>query len=163
MLTKRNVCLLLLSTIILIVGIYYVISPNEKKAVSKELDTKDKVQVTVKESDELNALKVSRDDTRQKEMDKVKAVLNDDTKSSDEKNDAYETLKRLTTSKGKETNLEKLIEKNFNYKSFVNIDNDKVKVVVSSKKHSYDLASKIITTIEREFDGKIYVTVEFDK
>lgn len=161
MLTKRNVILLVLSSIILMLAVYYV-TPNEK-AVSKELDTKKDAKVTIKESDEITALKVNRDNATAKEIDKVKSVLNDESKKSEEKNDAYEALKRLTTNKGKEASLEKAIKKNFNYDAFINIDNNKVKVVIDSNKHSYDLATKIITFVEKEFDENVYTTVEFNK
>ena len=82
-------------------------------------------------------------------------------KYTEEKNEAYEALKYLNTNKGKEETLEKIIKDKFNYDCFVTIDNNKIKVVVDTKEHSYELANKIINTIEKEFSTKVYTTVSF--
>lgn len=85
----------------------------------------------------------------------------DTTTSSEEKSDAYEALKELNSNKGKEEALEALIKKNFNYESFVKIDGSNVKVVVDTKEHSYELANKIMTAVQGEFEKKVYITVNF--
>lgn len=163
MLTKRNLWYLSLFSIILVLAVWYVLFPNEKiTAVSKDINTKDDVVVTVKESEKITALRVNRDENIEKEEAQIKEILNDDSKTSEEKNDAYEALKKIKTDKGKASTLESLIKKSYNFETFVSIDGNKIKVIVDNKKHSYELANKIIKTIQKEFDEKMYITVTFE-
>ena len=85
----------------------------------------------------------------------------DESKTTEEKSDAYEALKELNSTKGKEDALETLIKKNFNYENFVKIDGSNVKIVIDTDNHSYELANKIMNTVQKEFDKSVYVTVSF--
>jgi len=163
MLTKKNLWFLTLFSIILVMAVYYISVPTESNTalVNAEVSTNDDVSVTVKESETITALKVSRDEALEREVESIKEILMDDAKTSEEKSDAYEALKTINSNKGKEESLEKLIKTNYNYQNFVNIDNSNVKVVIDTKDHSYELANKIINTVQQEFDNKVYVTVSF--
>jgi len=163
MLTKKNLWFLTLFSIILVMAVYYISVPTESNTalVNAEVSTNDDVSVTVKESETITALKVSRDEALEREVESIKEILMDDAKTSEEKSDAYEALKTINSNKGKEESLEKLIKTNYNYENFVNIDNSNVKVVIDTKDHSYELANKIINTVQQEFDNKVYVTVSF--
>lgn len=163
MLTKRNLWFLTLFSIILVMAIYYVVVPsNGTSLVNKEVDVSSNSSVEVEESSAINALRVNRDETLENEVAAIKEILMDENKSVEEKSDAYETLKELNLNKGKEETIEKLIKENFNYENFVKIDGTNVKVVVDFDKHSYELANKIITTVQKEFDKDMYVTVSFE-
>jgi stage III sporulation protein AH len=130
--------------------------------VSAEVSSGEDATVTVNESEAITALKVSRDETLEKELDAIKEILTDETKTSEEKSDAYEALKSLNSNKGKEETLEKLIKTNYNFDAFVKIDGSNVKVVIDETEHSYELANKIIKTVQGEFDSKMYITVNFE-
>lgn len=162
MFTKKNLWFLTLFSIILIMAVYYIsIPPDEVSSlVSAEVNKEDNT-VTISESSTITALKVSRDETLEKEVDAIKDILTNTTKTTEEKNEAYETLKFLNTTKGKEENIEKIIKENFNYESFVSIDGNKIKVVVDTNNHSYELANKIINRVEKEFNNKVYTTISF--
>ena len=95
-------------------------------------------------------------------MAEVKKILNDETKTSEEKSDAYEALKKLTTNKGKSSSIETDIKKEFNLDAFVNIDTNKIKIVINSKKHSFELANKIMNFVQKEFEEKMYITITFE-
>ena len=161
MLTKKNLWFLSLFSIILVMAVYYISVPSSEitSLVSAEVDNN--TNITVKESSNITALKVSRDETLIKEVEAIKEILMSSAKSTEEKNEAYETLKFLNTTKGKEENLESIIKNNFNYDSFVSIDGNNVKVVIDTKEHSYELANKIMDTIEKEFNNKVYISVSF--
>lgn len=164
MLTKKNLWFLTLFSIILIMAVYYISVPEDgslTSLVNAEVKTDDALTVTMNESNSITALKVSRDESLAKEVEAIKNILTDEAKTTEEKSDAYEALKSLNNNKGKEEMLEKLIKTNFNYDNFIKIDNNNVKVVVDTNKHSYELANKIINTVEKEFDKKVYVTVNF--
>lgn len=161
MISKKNIWYLTLFSIILVFAVYYV-SFSNSKVVKVSKQTGDETKLTVKENENLTALRVSRDEETEKQMKEVKEILNNENSSSEEKNDAYEALKKLTTNKGKASSLENLIKDAFKLEAFVNIDNNKVKVVISEKKHSYELANKIINKVQNEFDNKMYITVSFE-
>ena len=163
MLSKKNLWFLTLFSIILVMAVYYVSIPSDgiTSLVSADTGTKEDVSITVKESSTITALKVSRDESLEKEVDAIKEILTSDTKTTEEKNEAYETLKFLNTNKGKEENIEKIIKEKYNYDNFVSIDGTNVKVVIDASEHSYDLANKIMSSVQAEFDKKVYITVSF--
>ncbi len=160
MISKKNIWYLTMFSVLLVLAVYYV-SFSSPKEVKVSSDKSKETKLTVKESENLTALRVTRDEEIEKQMNEVKKVLNDENTNADEKNDAYEALKKLTTNKGKSSALETLIKQNFKLDSFISIDNNKVKVVIDSKKHSYKLANDIINSIQKEFDNKMYISVSF--
>ena len=160
MISKKNIWYLTMFSILLVLAVYYV-SFSSTKEVKVSNDKSNETKLTIKESENLTALRVSRDEELEKQMSEVKKILNDESTNTDEKNDAYEALKKLTTNKGKSTSLETLINQTFKLDSFVSVDNNKVKIVVDNKKHSYELANKIINLVQKEFDNKMYITVSF--
>lgn len=163
MLTKKNLWFLTLFSIILVMAVYYISVPTGEftNLVNAETSNTEDLSITVKESEAITALRVSRDEELEKEVDAIKEILTDSKRTSAEKNDAYEALKSLNTNKGKEESLEKIIKTNFNYENFIKIDGNNVKVVIDTSEHSYELANKIINTVQNEFDKKMYITVNF--
>lgn len=162
MLTKKNLWFLTLFSIILVMAIYYISFPtDETSLVNKEIDSDTNPSVEVTESSSISALRVSRDEMLTNEVSAIKEILIDEAKTTEEKSDAYEALKELNLTKGKEEALEKMVKKNFNYENFIKIDGTNVKVVVDTNKHSYELANKIMNLIQNEFDKKVYITVNF--
>lgn len=163
MLSKKNLWFLTLFSIILVMAIYYISTPNENSTlVSKEIPNDSKTSVEIVESDSIRALRVNRDESLENEVAHIKEILTDVSKSTEEKSDAYEALKELNVNKGREETIEALVKKNFNYENFVRIDGDNVKIVVDTKNHSYELANKIMTTVQKEFEEKVYITVNFE-
>lgn len=144
--------------------IYYIADPHidDTSFVNKETNAPQSLSVTTSESEAITAMKIDRDSTLEKEVNAIKEILTDEEKTTEEKSDAYEALKSLNTNKGKEEKLEKLIKDTYNYDNFIKIDGIKVKAVIDTKDHSYDLATNIIGTIEKEFDNKVYVSVTFE-
>lgn len=163
MLTKKNLWFLTLFSIILVMAVYYISVPGEtlSKPVNGTINNQDGISVTVKESEAITALRINREEELEKEVASIKEILTNVETTSEEKNDAYEALKSINNNKSKEELLEGLIKKNYNYENFVKIDNVKVKVVIDSTDHSYELANKIINTVQGEFDKKMYITVNF--
>jgi len=162
MFSKRNLWFMTLFSIILVMAVYYISTPlSDDALVSKEVESGDSSSLDIDSSSAISSLRVSRDESLENEVNGIKSILMDTTTSSEEKSDAYEALKELNSNKGKEEALEALIKKNFNYESFVKIDGSNVKVVVDTKEHSYELANKIMTAVQGEFEKKVYITVSF--
>lgn len=163
MLTKKNLWFLTLFSIILVMAVYYISIPtnDEGLLVNADVSNKEDLSVSISESESITALRVERDESLEHEVAEIKEILMNEETSSDEKSSAYEALKKLNSNKGMEESLEALIKENFNYENFVKIDGNKVKVTVDTKEHSYDLANKIINTVQKELKTKSYVTITF--
>lgn len=161
MLSKKNLWFLTLFSIILVMAVYYISLPTGESGLVNKVENNGGVDVTISESSSINSLKVSRDESLENEVSGIKEILLDESKTTEEKSDAYEALKELNANKGKEETLEGAIKKNFNYENFVKIDGSNVKVVIDSKDHSYELANKIMNLVQKEFDQKMYITVSF--
>ncbi len=164
MINKQSLWFLTLFSLILVLSLYYITMPSEMLLTNNNVETKEKVdntKTTVKESEILVSLRVEADEERSTLMETYQAVLTDEKKSTEEKNNAYESLKELNVVQGKENELESKIKKEFSLNSFIKINNDDIKVVVASTKHSYKLANDIMVLIQKEFTSKKYITVQF--
>lgn len=167
MINKKSLWFLTLFSLILVLSIYYITMPSElllnNKTEIKENKENDQVTVNVKESDLLVALRVESDSELQNEIDNLKTVLTDETKSTDEKNEAYEKIKNINNTRSEEENLEKKIKDEFNLNSFIKIDGDQIKVTIESEKHDTNLANKIMRSIQSNYQDNKYISVKFQK
>ena len=167
MINKKSLWFLTLFSLILVLSIYYITMPSElllnNKTEIKENKENDQVTVNVKESDLLVALRVESDSELQNEIDNLKTVLTDETKTTDEKNEAYEKIKNINNTRSEEENLEKKIKDEFNLNSFIKIDGDQIKVTIESEKHDTNLANKIMRSIQSNYQDNKYISVKFQK
>ena len=167
MINKKSLWFLTLFSLILVLSIYYITMPSElllnNKTEVKENKKNDQVTVNVKESDLLVALRVESDSELQNEIDNLKTVLTDESKSTDEKNEAYEKIKTINNTRSEEENLEKKIKDEFNLNSFIKIDGDQIKVTIESDKHDTNLANKIMRSIQSNYQDNKYISVKFQK
>ena len=95
-------------------------------------------------------------------MGELQDKLTSSSLTSEEKNSAFEELQLLNLAKGKETYLEDKILNKFKIKSFVEINNDNIKVTISSSEHNNELANNIMRSIQEEFKDKKNIIVKFD-
>ena len=158
---KQNLWFISLFSIILILCIYYITIPsNLTENVEPTITTQD-AQVDATESSELVALRVENDETVLNQISDLQNTIIDNTKTTEEKNVAYEELKNINYNRGKEEELESIIKNDFNYKSYIKIDNDQINIVINSTEHSKEIANNVIKRIQKEFTSKKYITVKF--
>lgn len=163
MINKQSLWFLTLFSLILVIGVYYVTMPNELLKTKNSLEKVSKeVTVEVEESDMLVALRVERNEKLEVAMEELSVLLTSETTSIEEKNNAFEELKLLNLTKGKEVELEEKILSEFKIKSFIEINNDQIKVTISSKEHNASLANEIMRVVQNEFKEKMYITVKFE-
>jgi len=162
MITKNKLWYLTLFSITIILAVYYVSFPTTKTITAIKNDDSNK-KVSIVKTTELAAMKASRDEEHEKQVNEVKEILNNDSKSTEEKNDAYEALKELNSTKSLEEALENQIKKDFKKDAFVKIDNKNIKCIINSKTKSYKLANDIITSIQNKFDEPKYITITFEE
>ena len=162
MINKQGLWFLTLFSIILVLTVYYVAMPSNTLATLKENVTKGEYTViNVEESDALAALRVEKDTEVETTMNELQQILLNEKSTLDEKNQAYEKMKNITTNKGKEEEIENIIRDEFSYQSFVKINNDTISITISNKTHDIDIANKIIRRIMSMYSEKMYVTVKF--
>lgn len=162
MINKTNLWFLTLSSIILVLAIYYIALPGEDTNMVFSSKPKEEViETNIEESEVLTAMRVSKEEQHLDSIQLLQDILLDTKKTVDEKNEAYEQIKYLNSTKANEEKLEGIINDNFKVSSFVEIKDNKVKVTIVNKEHSYTLANDIITTINKELDNTYYVTVKF--
>lgn len=160
MINKQSLWFLTLFSIILVLSVYYIAMPNNTLATLKE--NNDNVEtINIEESDSLAALRVASDEELESTMNELQNILLNEKSTLEEKNDAYEKLQNINSNKGREEEIEKLINDNFKLQSFVKINNDNIKVTISKKDHDSKLANDIIRKIQEQYDNKMYITVKF--
>ena len=125
--------------------------------VSQQTET-----VEVSDTSNLVGLRVENDEMVLAKIEDLQNTIINKEKSAEEKNLAYEQLKNINKTKGKQEEIENIIKKEFNYDSFVKIDNDQISIVISSKEHNKEIANNIIKKIQSLFDTKKYITVKFN-
>ena len=164
MINKQSLWFVTLFSMILVLSIYYVTMKDDTLATIKSLDDiKETEEVNVTSSSALVALRVADDEEVLKEMEDLQTVLLDDTSTIEEKNNAYESLQSINTTKGKETEIEEKILKEFSLDSFVKIKNDRISITIGSNEHDTKLANKIMNTVQSMYDVKMYITIKFQK
>ena len=161
---KQNLWFISLFSIILILCIYYITIPsNLLESIEPTVATDNTSTETVDavESSELVALRVENDETVLNQITDLQNTIIDNTKTTEEKNIAYEELKNINYTRGKEEELETIIKNEFNYEAYIKIDNDQISIVINSSEHNKEIANNIIKRIQKEFDAKKYITVKF--
>ena len=169
MINKKGLWFLTLFSLILVLGVYYVTMPNEifesDKIVvddkEKETDNTKVKEVNKENTSYIETLKVELDSERSSELEELQEIINDSSKSTQEKNKAYEEMKNINDIKAKEEEIEKKIKSKFSLSSYVKQSDDKVEVVIESKKHDVSVANKIMRTVQGEYDNYMQISVKF--
>ena len=163
MINKQSLWFITLLSLVLVLGVYYVTMPNELlKTVETLKGVNGEIDVSVVENDMLVALRVERDEKIATSMEELESILISASTTAEEKNNAFEELKALNLTKGKEEELEEKILSKYQIKSFIEVNNDQVKVVINSSEHDATLANNIMRTIQEEYKEKMYITVKFE-
>ena len=163
MINKKNLWFLTLFSLILVLSVYYITMPSEL-LLTNNSTYENKVKTEVKEAKTNEIIDVMKEENETaflKQLDSLKLVLTDKNSSTEDKNDAFEKMKKLNINKSEEEKLEKKLEEEMKIKSFIKIDNNQIKVVVDKEEHNVELANKIMRFIQAEYDKQMYITVEF--
>ncbi len=163
MVNKQNLWFLVLFSLVLVLSVYYVTMPDELFLTNNSYIDDTKEVVSVEESDLLIAMKTELTNEREEQVASIKKELNNNTKTIEEKNEAYEELLYLNELKGLEEAIETKIKNDFGLSSFVKINNNDVSVVVLKDKHDISLANDIMKSVQSFFKKDVRVIVKFEK
>ena len=168
MINKKNLWFLTLFSLILVLSVYYITMPSEllltnsSGYLTKEVDSElSQPTITLEDSELLTAMRVEADEELLEELDSLKLILTSESSTVEQKNEAFDKMKKLNINKAKEKELEQKIQDTYELQTFIKIDGDQVKVVVDSNKHDTTLANNIMRTIQENYENKMYITVQF--
>ncbi len=173
MINKKSIWFLTLFSLIIVLSIYYVTMPSElllntngnyfkdEKNVDTVNKDSSKLTINIEESSALVALRVEADEEVNLEMEELKKIILDGSKSIEEKNSAYNKMKDLNITKGEEEKIENQILNTYKLKSFVRIKDGQIRVVLEGKEHNVELANNIIRTVQSNFEEQMYISVKF--
>ena len=168
---KQGLIFLTLTSLILVLSVYYVTMPNElllttnssylkdgenEKTVSKE----ENIDVSITNTSVVETMKSVLQDERNKLMTELNTKLIDKNLSAEEKNNVYEEIKIMNKIETMESDIAKKIKNEFGYDSFVKVKDDVIEIVINSEKHDTNLAVKIMSLIEKDYDN-MYISVSF--
>ena len=163
MINKSKLWFLTLSSIILVLAVYYIAIPNPTTSLVFSSGNSSKgPDIEISESEALTAMRITKDEEDLQTIQTLQEILLDSTKSVEEKNDAYEKIKYLNSNKSLEEKLEKDIYNNFKFSAFVSINENNLKVVIANKNKSVEIANNIIKYINTQTDQNYYVSVKFE-
>ena len=163
MINKTNLWFITLTSIILVVAIYYIaIEPNNTAFVYSSVEPTRNVEVSIEESEALTAMRVNKESENNKKYKELQDILLNDSSTVDDKNKAYDNIKYLMSNKNTEEKLEEYINKEFNTTSFINIKDNNIEVVLINQKPNKDIALDIIIKINEYLKSNYYVTVKFE-
>lgn len=171
MINKQGLIFLTLTSLILVLSVYYVTMPTEillttnnsylgkeEKAIKEE----SKDNVVIENTSAISAMKSILNDERGEKIKDLKNKLTNKNLSFEEKNNIYEEIKSIDKISSMEEDIENIIKKEYNLNSFVKVSDDIIEVTIESDKHDTTLAAKIMTSIEKKYDN-MYISISFKK
>lgn len=162
MVNKQSLWFVTLFSLIIVLSIYYFSSDQTSLNVSKNLTGKSYTANKNNVEDNLSVLKVTDDESTVGKIDELQSILLDSESTLEEKNDAYEKLEVIGNSKTKEEQIERLIDNEFNYKSFVKINDNHINIVLKSNVHNTEIANNVIRKVQEELNENVYVSIKFE-
>ncbi|MBQ8472171.1 MAG: SpoIIIAH-like family protein [Bacilli bacterium] len=172
MVNKQGLWFLTLTSLALVLSVYYITMPNEllltnntsylDKETNEEVVSSDGVGDTIiTESELITSMRVELEQERLLLLDELQDKLTNSNLTVDEKNEVYEDLRYISEISTREETLERKIKDEFKLDSFIKISDDVVDVVISSTNHDKSLAVNIMKSLQEEFETKMYISVSF--
>lgn len=162
MINKQGIIFLTLTSLILVLSVYYVTMPTELLLTTNSLynnkETVDSDNIKVENVTSVNSMKSILNDERTTKLKELNNKLSNKELSIDEKNNIYEEIKVINKLESMEEDIETIIKNEYKLDSFVKVDNDVIEVKVNNKKIDKKEAVKIISSIEKKYPN-MYISV----
>ena len=168
MINKQGLIFLTLTSLILVLSVYYVTMPTELLLTTNSLYTKSdnneedtsNDKIIIENSSAISAMKSLLDDERKEKVNELNNKLTNKELSFEEKNNIYEEIQVINKIESMEEDIESIIKTEFKLDNFVKIKDDIIEITVNSKTHNKELAAKIMNSIERKYKD-MYISVSF--
>lgn len=179
LLKKQTVWLLTMLSLVVVLSVYYITSPEQKSnelATVKQEEKSDqketKTEAEAKEGDtiisqvagdeEFEALRLKLQDERSELKEQLNTVVATTDLPASDRSEAVDQMKKLNDIAQKEQMLETLIKARDYEDVLVRADGSTVKIIVKSKKESSKSeANAIIQMVKKEIGETNFVAVEF--
>ena len=167
MVNKQGLWFLTLTSLALVLSVYYITMPNELLLTNNGVSLENTVnevkeeKVNIEESDIVTSMRIELYEERNLLSKDLQEKLNDSKLTVDEKNEVYEDLRLISEISSKESMLERKINDEYKLKSFLKIKDATISVVIKSDNHDKGLAVNIMKLIQEEFDNKMYISISF--
>ncbi len=172
LLKKQTVWLLTMLSLVVVLSVYYITSPEQKVTNMANIEEKSDGEATTSEdgktvvskvaSDEVfEALRLNLEDKRSELKEQLTQLTASTDVSAEEKSKAYDQIKELSALEAKEAMLETLIKTKGYDDALVRADGNKVRVTVKSKDSSASAANEIIQLVREEIGDLQKVVIEF--
>jgi stage III sporulation protein AH len=181
LLKKQTVWLLTMLSLVVVLSVYYITSPEQKKNDLAAVQQKAKDQINqntaktqtavkggkttisqIASNDEFEALRLKLEEQRSQLRDELTAEVASTGLTPDDRSKAYDQMQNLNKTAQKEEILETLIKTMGYDDALVRADGAQVRVtVLSKKKPSATAANNIIQQVKKEIGETNYVLVEF--
>ncbi|CAM3800218.1 SpoIIIAH-like family protein [Mesobacillus zeae] len=182
LLKKQTVWLLTMLSLVVVLSVYYITSPeqnmsdmatleekkeesaktveNKKEAATEAKDGKTVIS-TAASDEAFESLRLQLTDQRNQMKEELQEIVASTDLPPEQRNDAYEKMKELDDISQKEGVLETLI-KSMDYEDvLVRADGEKVRITVKADKHSRSKANEIIQMVRTELGAVQPVVVDF--
>lgn len=164
---KQGIIFLTLTSLILVLSVYYVTMPTELLLTTNSSYIKNSEQekvvsnkVKIENTSSIKTMKSILSDERSTKLKELNNKLTNKELSIEEKNNIYEEIKIINNLEAMEEDIENIIKTEYKLDSFVKVNNDVIEVTVNSKKLDKSLAVKIMTSIEKKYQN-MYISVNF--
>lgn len=174
MVKKQTVWLLTMLSLVVVLSVYYVTTPDSQKSnmvtspveqsTKKDAASKDTSEDTsVKSSgdEQFTELRLQMEDQRSEAKAELQSIITSATASAQEKSKAYEDFKAINTLAEKEALLETLVKSQGFDDALVRADGESIRITVKADKLSKQDANKIIQLARSEV-GQKQVAVKFE-
>ncbi|MED3624427.1 SpoIIIAH-like family protein [Neobacillus thermocopriae] len=181
LLKKQTVWLLTMLSLVVVLSVYYITSPEQTKNELASVEEKAKTEKenspsnskteakdgktvvsTVAGDAEFEKLRLELDEARGEKLEELTAIMATTDLPADERMKAKDQMEKLNDIARKEDLLETMIRSMGYEDALVRADGEKVRVTVkSNKKHSKSEANKIILEVKKEMEDINIVAVEF--
>lgn len=175
MINRQGLWFLTLTSLILVLSVYYITMPNEllistngnyvkneeKEEVNNEKEDEKSVNVSINSASAIETMQAIKEDERLTLTNELNDKLVNKNLTTEEKNLVYEELKYIAKIESVEEIIKKKIKDEYGFNSFVKIEDDVVEIVVENSKHDNNLAVKIMKSAQEEFENQMYISVSF--
>lgn len=173
MINRQGLWFLTLTSLILVLSVYYITMPNEllistngnyvknDNTSETKQENNQSVNVSINNASTIETMQAIKEDERLTLTNELNNKLVKKELTTEEKNLVYEELKYISKIEGLEEIIKNKIKEEYNLNSFVKIEDDVVEIVVENSKHDSNLAVKIMKSAQEEFENTMYISVSF--
>ena len=165
MINKQGLIFLTLTSLILVLSVYYITMPTEillttnSSYINKNSEIKEEV-VKLEEENTIKAMKSILNDERREKVKELNDKLINKELTISEKNNIYEEIQVIKNIEAMEEDISKIIKDEYKKDNFVKIKDDIIEITISDSKHNTNMAAKIMTSIEKKYPN-MYISISF--